>query len=73
MNSNLTLLDIFIIVVIAWAPDLWVLHIKPNLAQRIDRAQFALACDDEANDYHNLKPSFLFRVKKVIYAFVMNK
>lgn len=39
-----------------------------GLAARIERARYALACDDEANAHYQVSPSFWFRLKLVVMA-----
>lgn len=39
-------------------------------SHRIDRAQYALACDDEANAHYGIEPCRWYRLKLAIKAFL---
>lgn len=47
--------------------------IKPNLNQRVGRAHWALACDDEANAHYAVQADAWFRAKLAVKAFVLNR
>lgn len=40
---------------------------------RMDRARYALACDDEANIYYGLTACTVFRIKLVVKAVFLHK
>ncbi len=44
------------------------LNLVARFGQRIESAQYALACDDEANAHYKIKPCRWHRVKLVIKA-----
>ncbi|QQK62604.1 hypothetical protein FJD32_024840 (plasmid) [Shewanella sp. LC6] len=70
----LSFLDLLIIALIVRGPEL--LHLVAELVQihsRIDRAQYALACDDEACDHYKETPCPCFRAKLATKAFLINK
>jgi hypothetical protein len=52
---------------------IFIAHWKWKFAQRIDRAQYALACDDEANAHYGIEPCRWYRFKLAVKAFVTGK
>ena len=66
---TLTLLDILVLSLALYAPAITRKLLETDfIAHRLDRAKFALACDDEANRHYNLTPSLRHRSKLVLKA-----
>lgn len=71
---TLSFWDFLIIALIVRGPEL--LHlvaVQVQLHSRIDRAQYALACDDEACVHYKETPCSWYRAKLAIKAFLLNR
>lgn len=49
------------------------LNLVALFAQRMDRSQYAIACDDEANAHYGIEPCRWYRLKLAVKAFLSGK
>ncbi len=70
---TLSFMDLVFILIIVRGPELLRAGAEYiQFSRRLDRAQYALACDEEACDHYKDKPCPWFRAKLAIKAFVRN-
>ncbi|EQB3322940.1 TPA: hypothetical protein SLZ57_002898 [Vibrio cholerae] len=70
----LSFLDFLTIALIIRGPEFLRLFVEVlQFGCRLDKAQYALACDDHANFHYKEKPCAWFRAKLAVKAFILNK